>query len=241
VNKFNVKVIFLLFFILITGFVLVGKPSVANPSKKQFLSEKAYIDPKGFFKIIPPLGWELREFRDDPRGKVKFICQDAFNTVIQVIGAVSAFSNLDELVDDAKMAAQRLEAKYNANTAIERTSFAGVPAMKFVFSIPGKLKQIQIQFLLGKNHYTLAYGAPPGRYDEFHSIAMMSFETVEPVLKDVAKNEFIKHIVASKLRTSKLLIQNEQTDYALILVNEGLKFDPDNKDLLELKKEIEKK
>lgn len=235
------KFIILLIFIVITSFGLAGISSGANLVKKHLLSEKVYSDPKGFFSITAPMGWQVQEFKDDPRGKVKFICQDAFNTVIQVIGAVSAFSNFDELIDDAKMASQRLESKYNASTTIERTYFAGVPAMKFVFSIPGKLKQIQIQFLLGKNHYTLAYGAPPDRYDEFNSIAIMSFETLEPILKDVKKDESIKHIVASKLRTAKLLFQNGQTDYALIIVNEGLKLDQNNEDLMKLKKQIQKK
>ena len=68
---------------------------------------------------------------------------------------------------------------------------------------------------------------------------MMSFETLEPILKDVKEDEAIKHIVASKLRTARLLIRNGQIEYARIIINEGLQLDPNNKELIELKKQIE--
>ena len=243
-NKFKSKMLitFLLVFTLVMSLSLgIGKSSEAQSAKKQLLSEKAYIDPKGFFKIRPPEGWQVQEFRNDPRGKVKFICPDAYNTVLQVIAMASPFSNLEELFRDSKMAAERVKSKYNASFTIEKTSFANVPAIKLSVALQGKLKQVQMQFLLGKSHYTLSYGAPPDRYEEFFSIAMISYESFEPILKDVTKDEAIRHSVASKLRSARLLIRMGQTEYALIVINEGLQLEPGNKDLKELNEQLQRK
>ena len=35
-------------------------------------SEKQYVDPKGYFKIVPPAQWKIEEYPQDPRGKVAF-------------------------------------------------------------------------------------------------------------------------------------------------------------------------
>jgi len=239
--KLNMLTTFLFVLIIVLGVVLVmSKNSEAQSAKKQFLSENVYIDPKGFFKIRAPEGWQIQEFKDDPRGKVKIICPDAYNTVLQVIGMASSFSNFEELFRDGEAAAERLRYKFNASITTEKTTFANITAVKMHFLIPGKLKQVQIQFLLGKNHYTLVYGAPPDKYEEFLSIATMSIESFEPILRDVTKEEAIQHTVASKLRTARLLIQTSQKEYALTVINEGLQLDPNNKDLIELKKQIEK-
>lgn len=238
-RSFNGNIVFV---ILMAGFVLgISKNSESQSIKKLYLSEKVYNDPKGFYNIRPPESWNMQEFTDDPRGKVKFICTDAYNTVLQVIGMASPFSNFEELVNDAEASAERLRLKLNASITIERTTFVNVPAVKMFVTIPGKLKQVQAQFLLGQNQYVLVYGAPPDKYEEFLSIAMMSFETFEPLLKNVTKEEAFRHTMASKLRTARLLIQADQKEYALTVINEGLQLDPNNKELAELKKQIEGK
>lgn len=235
-RSFNGNTVFI---ILIAGLVLgINKNSESQSVKKQYLSEKVYNDPKGFFNIRAPESWNIQEFKDDPRGKVKFICPDAYNTVLQVIGMASSFSNFEELLNDAEASAGRLRSKLNARVTTEKTTFANIPAVKMSITIPDKLKQVQTQFLLGKNHYALVYGAPPDKYEEFLSIAMMSFETFEPLLKDVTKEEAFQHTMASKLRTAKLLIQANQKEYALTVINEGLQLDSNNKELIELKKQI---
>ncbi|OGW74630.1 MAG: hypothetical protein A2Z72_06200 [Omnitrophica bacterium RBG_13_46_9] len=232
----------ILFAILVAGFVLgISENSGSQGAKKQFLSDKIYSDPKGFFRIRPPEGWQIQEFRDDPRGKIKIICTEAYNTVIQVIAMASPFSNFEELVRDSEGAAERLRYKFNADVTTEKTTFANAKAVKVYFTMPGKLKQMQIQFLLGKNHYTLVYGAPPDIYEEFLPIAMISIGSFEPILKDVTEEEAIQHTVASRLRTAKLIIQAGQKEYALAVINEGLQLNPDNKELMELKKQLEEK
>jgi len=202
------------------------------------LANKTYIDPKGYFKILPPDGWQKQEFSNEPRGKVKFVRSSPTGTMLQVIAGASPFNNLEELIEDSKRAASRLKQNYGAITNIEKTSFAGFQAMRFTLEIPNKLKQEQIQFILGGNHYTLVYGAPPNSFDKFHLIALASLETIEPILKKITKEESYKHVIASKIRTAKNLIQLGQKEYALTIINEGLSIDQNNNDLLELKKSI---
>ena len=230
-------------FIIFVVCFLLGTISNAEPqpNKKQYLSEKLYNDPKGFFRIRPPEGWQVQEFGEDPRGKVKLICPTAYNTVLQVIGMASSFSNFEELVRDSEAAAERLRNKVNGSITTEKISFANVPAVKMTITIPEKLKQVQIVFLLGKNHYALVFGSPPYTYEKFFPTAMMSIESFEPILKDVTKEEAMKHTVASKLRTAKLLLQAGQKEYAITVINEGLQLDSNNKELRELKKQIEEK
>ena len=49
-----------------------AESTVAQEAKAQ-LSRTRYVDPKGFFKIVPPAGWRIREYPQDPRGKVAFM------------------------------------------------------------------------------------------------------------------------------------------------------------------------
>jgi hypothetical protein len=240
--KDNIMIEFLLFLTLTIIFVLgIIKILEAQSSNKQILARNIYIDPKGFFKIRPPEGWEIEEFKDDPRGKVKFIHPNVFNTVLQVRGQANPYSSFEELVVDCERDSERLKSNLRAVTTIERISFANAASVRINITIPGKLKQIQIKFLLGENYYTLAYGAPPDKYAEFLSTVMMSFESIEPILKNVKEEEMIRHLVAGKLRTSRNLVRAGEMEYALIIVNEGLNIDPNNKELIELKKQIENK
>ena len=224
-------------FIYLIGFSLLFIVNLAEGAGDK-LSEKQYVDPKGYFKILPPAGWQPEEFRNDPRGKVKFVRSSPSGTMMQVIAQASPFQNLKELLEDSERAGARLKQKYAASVVIEKAAFAEVQAMRFTFEIPNKLKQIQVQFILEGIHYTIAYGAPPNSYEQFLPLALASFETFEPVLKKTSKGDSIKHVVASKLRTAKNLIQLGQSEYALTIINEGLSLDQNNKDLLELKKSI---
>ena len=213
--------------------------------KNQGLLENEYIDPKGFFKIRPPSGWQIREYIDDPRGKVDF--ESSLNipkAQLKIGGMANPFPDYEKFIHDLEMQAERIKfqyKQYNASITTEKTTFANMPALKIYFNIPDKLKQVHIHFIKGDNYYTLLFGAPPDLYEKFFSVAIMSFESFEPVSKNVTKDEVVKHNVQSKLRAAMLAIQMGQKEYALTIINEGLQIDPNNSDLLELKKQITNK
>jgi len=213
--------------------------AVAQGNEKK-LAENPYVDPKGFFQILPPRDCQVQDFPKDLRGKVKFKCTSG--TMLQVIVQGSPFENLDELLEDTKRAATRLKAKYGGSFNFSETSFAEIPAMSFLMEIPKlNLKQEQIQFLLLGNHFTLVYGSPLNVFEKFHPLAIASLETLEPTPKYLSTQETEYHIVSSKLRTARNLIKLGQIDYALIVINEGLQRDPKNERLLKMKASIVEK
>jgi hypothetical protein len=202
------------------------------------LADTQYVDPKGYFKIVPPEGWAAQEFKDDPRGKVKFLRSSPPGTMVLVIGQTSPFGNFDEMIADADRQLARLKERLGASSLIERTYFSGIPAARVTIDIPPNAKQMQIQFILGGSHYTIVYGSTPTDYQRFLPIALASFDSFEPLSRTLRKEEALKHSMASKLRTATNLIQLGQRSYALTVINEGLSLDPDNMDLLELKKSL---
>ncbi|MDP2920338.1 MAG: hypothetical protein Q8O43_09000 [Dehalococcoidia bacterium] len=99
-------------------------------SFKRLLADTIYTDPKGYFKISAPAGWQSQDFKDDPRGKVRFICPEANNTIVQVIGQANPFSDFEELVRDCQGGSDRIKSRFNASAAVEKTTFGDIPADK---------------------------------------------------------------------------------------------------------------
>lgn len=156
------------------------------------------------------------------------------------------YDDFQALLSNAEMEAERLRSRFkgwglDATINVETISVDGASAIKMTTTVPGKLKQILISFLRAKSYYTFAYGGPPDLFNKFLSIVMMSIESFEPIIKDMSKEDAIRHIVTSKLRTAKLYIQTGQIEWAIQVINEGLQIAPENEELLELKKQLEKR
>ncbi|MFQ5765608.1 MAG: hypothetical protein ACE5GT_11820, partial [Rhodospirillales bacterium] len=87
--------------------------------------------------------------------------------------------------------------------------------------------------------YNFTFGAAPHRYDQYYPIAMKSIETLLPILRDLPKEEATRHLVASHIRRAELYRQMGQRAWAIEAVNEGLRLDPGNEKLLQMKRDLE--
>ena len=218
-------------FALVT--ILCLTASVLGQTKGQ-LAAKRYVDPKGYFKIVPPDGWRIQEYPQDPRGKVAFISADDIQLRV-LVNAVD-FSTAEELVAFCK----DVEKRIGTSTNIERITFGARSAVRRTAYWQGQ-KWYWIDFLVGKVDHNLQYAAPPSKYDKYLPIAMKSIETYEPIIKDVSEKEATNHFVAKKMRLAQLMIENGNLDLALEFVKEGLEASPNDSELLKLKKQIEDK
>ncbi|MFC1835674.1 hypothetical protein ACFL2Q_13220 [Thermodesulfobacteriota bacterium] len=223
--------------------LLSGMPSrasAADTANSSKLSSAPYIDPKGYFKIIPPAGWTPKQYPNDPRGKVDFTYVSGRNRIQLIVSAQkSTFSSFESLFADNQAGARRWGSRRGASLQSSRISMFGVPVGRFLQEIPGRVKLLQLHFLKGGNYYTLAVAGPPNSYRKFLSIAMKSIETFQPMFPDVKAEDAKKHVVASKIRTAKFLIKSGKKDYAREIINEGLGLEPGNKELIELKQQAE--
>jgi len=202
------------------------------------LSNKVYSDPKGFFTINPPDGWNVQDFPSDPRGKVKILCNSAQNTMLQVIAQSSPFDDFEALVRNSELEQDNLKTKYNATITTERCTFDNVPALRANMTFPGRLKQMHISFILGGILYNIVYGAPPSEYDAHFNKAQASIDSFVATPKNLSAEEELKHFVATRIRTAKLNIEIGDKKRAIELVDEGLHRSPDDKTLLELRQKI---
>ncbi|MBP7867071.1 MAG: hypothetical protein KA419_14100 [Acidobacteria bacterium] len=223
----------------LTWILIVFTVNLAAGDKPK-LVEKPYVDPRGFFRIFPPEGWQTQEFQDDPRGKVKFVYPGVKANLILVIGQSSPYADLKALRGDLELQNGRMKAKVaSASFSLTDTMFQGSPALQNVMEVPGMMKQVQVHFLSGGMYFTLCYGSTPALFEDYRAAAMNCLESLETVAKNLSPEEARRHAAASKLRTARLMIQLGQTGYARTVVQEGLALDPENPELLKLKQQID--
>lgn len=207
--------------------------AVCGQTKGGQLAAKRYVDPKGYFKIVPPEGWRVQEYPQDPRGKVAFIGPES-NVDLRVLVNAVEFSTIDELVSFCKS----IEARTGLSTNIQRTEFGGRPAVKRSYEMKG-VQFFMYDFLVGSVDHNIQYGAPPNAYQKYMSIITKSIETYEPIARTASEKEASQHAVAKKLRLAQLMMDNGNYDLALDYIKEGLEISPKDQKLLELKKEVE--
>jgi hypothetical protein len=200
------------------------------------LSQNVYSDPNGFFKMRPPDGWYINEYPSDTRGKVDFNSSNTSSKAqLKIIGQTSPFSNFSGLLTDCRNGAERMRARIGGTSSVKEISKFNVKAVEIRFDVPGKFKQLQIQVLLGKNYYMFAFGGPPDQFDRHEKVVLRSIDTFEPLFKESSGSDAVSHIIISKIRTAELYLSIGRKDWALVVVDEGLELDKQNKKLLELK------
>jgi hypothetical protein len=227
--------------LLFTASQILAESRKSAQSSTKELSETVYSDPKGFFRIRPPAGWQVEEYPNDPRGKVKFVCPEDRSITLMVVGMATDMQNFEELLNDSKQDAARTTEKYravNATSSTETTTFDNAPAVKGTMTVPGQAKQTSLAFLRGKRYYMLSYFAPLDLYDKYLGVATVSMNSFDPVSKEVTGKDAIVALVASKKRLAELNMQMGFTDVALRAVEEGLAVDPQNQELKDLKQRI---
>lgn len=198
------------------------------------LSKSRYSDPKGFFKIVPPNGWQIQEYPQDPRGKVAFIGPDGAE--LRVLSKGLDYNSFEEMLEEIK----GIEKQIGTNTNIEKVTFAGKPAVQRTFTLKGT-KILFIDFMIGNTTHNLMYSASPTKFGKYLSLAQKSIDTYEPTLRGVSPEDVKKHSVAFSLRLSQIFFEQGNYDLALEFVKEGLAIDPSNKDLKAIEKKLKTK
>ena len=108
-------------------FQLIGNVNAQNKTAK--LAKSRYSDPNGYFKIVPPDGWRIQKYPEDPRGKVAFIGPDGVELRILVKGL--DYNSFEEMLEEIK----GIEKKIDTNINIEKITFANKPAIKRIFTL----------------------------------------------------------------------------------------------------------
>ena len=223
--KFASVTIISLFFVL----QLIGNANAQ--SKSATLAKSRYSDPNGYFKIVPPDGWRIQKYPQDPRGKVAFIGPDGVE--LRVLAKGLGYNSFEEMLKDIK----GIEKNIGTNTNIEKITFAGKPAVKRTFTLKGT-KMLFIDFMIGNTTHDLMYSASQTKFGKYLSLVRESIDTYEPTLRGVSPEDVKKHATAKSLRLSQLFFEQGNYDLALEFINEGLEVEPNNANLLELKKKI---
>jgi len=200
-------------------------------TKGNQLAAKRYVDPKGYFKIVPPAGWQVQEYSQDPRGKVAFLAPDGrLGIIVQADG----IGTIDELVNLSK----QMETRLGTSTNIEKTQVSGRQVVKRSFEMKGQ-RMFSVSFLSGSMTHNITFTAGPESYKKYISVATKSMETYEPTERSASDKDISEQQATKKVRLAQLMIDQGNYDLALDFIKEGLEWSPRNAELLDLKKEVE--
>jgi len=208
-------------------------PTSATPAEEEELASEPYVDPKGFFAIVPPKGWSVQEDPDDPRGKVAFNGPE-MNLALRVLVQGVEFDQFEELVEGCR----RVEERMGLDTGIEEITFQGRRAVQRSYTYQG-VRFLSVDFIEGHVDHNIQYSARGDTFDQYLSLALKSRETYESMLRDVSPEEARKHDVAQKLRLAQLALEMNNRDLARQYVEAGLAIEPDNAELLTLQQKLQ--
>jgi len=205
---------------------------VESPQPSQGLAQERYSDPNGFFQIIPPEGWTIEEYPQDPRGKVAF--DGPSGVQLRVLAKALDYNRFEDMVSDIK----EIEKSLGIDMSIETIEFLGIPAVRRNFTVEG-LRILVIDFMEGNVNHDLWYSAPPNKYEDYVYIVTKSMNTYEAIPQNASAEDIQKYQIAGKLRLAQIFFEIGDYDLALQFVDEGLVIEPHNTDLLKLKVQIE--
>jgi len=166
----------------------------------QELATYPYQDSKGYFIITPPMSWKIKEFPDDPRGKVQF--SGPSNTSIGVLVNIVNF-DFDHMIDQFRKKEETV-----GPTNIQEDTFIGLRAVRRSLVARG-MRFDYIDFLVNNVSYNLYYGAPVEDFDTYHDIASCSLATIIPSNLGGGQEEMKQHILAKKKTMDHLMKKNE--------------------------------
>jgi len=212
---------------IVVAFVLLATEHAAAQ-----LADSRYVDPKGYFRIVPPAGWRVQEYPQDPRGKVAFLAPES-NVRLGILVEGVDFETLEEGVAVLK----DIENRLGVPTSIKRVTFLGRPAVERLFDWRG-LKQYSIDLVLERAAHNLTYNSSPHLYSRYWALALRSMETYEPLGKRPTDEQVRAHDVAKAYRLAQLMMASGNLGLARDYIKEGLELDPAHAGLLKLKEDV---
>ncbi len=222
--------------VLVAWVLVFGIPEYVHSiveGKEVRLQAVEYTDPKGYFTIVPPEGWRIEEYPQDPRGKVTFVGPEPgvdFRVLVNMVD----FEGIDALIDYCEQA----EGRIGTDTHIRTVLACGHPAVRRTFSFHG-LQMYVTDLIVGRADHNLQYGALPDKYEKYLPVVRKSMETYQPLYHEFTGEEQRAHALAKTLRLAQAMAASGRLHLALEEVDKGLELAPANNDLLRLKGEIE--
>jgi hypothetical protein len=204
-------------------------------------TSSVYIDPKGCFEILIPSGWRVKEYKDDPRGKVAFIAPgDKID--LRVLVAAVDIPDYDGLLSNLK----DIEKQLGISMDIEPVVFNNMPAFKrgATVTMQGITRRfIWIDLLIDGMSHNIQYGGAPNAFDKYYETAWQSMLTYKPITqeKPASQEEIRKHKAAKWIRLARIAIEMNNIKAAKDAVSAGLEIDPENDELQQLRSELKGK
>lgn len=212
-----------------------------NTAQDRNSQSTVYVDPKDYFRVLSPSGWRIQEYRQDPRGKVAF--HGPRNQVsLRILAKAVDIPDYDALILNLK----EKEKQLGIQTNIEPTVFNKMPAVKRVATVTMQgvtLKMLWIDLLIEGVSHNLQYASPPSIFDKYYEIAWNSMLTYQPLKREKPSSpEEVREYEAAKwIRLARIALEMGKTRAAKEAVAAGLEADPENEELIQLKKELAKK
>jgi hypothetical protein len=142
---------------------------------------KSYTDPKGYFKITPPKGWNIQEYPSEPRGKVAFSTTEG-NQLVEIRVLVQVTQVTDFQVFESKLKANA------ANLGVEPEwqimNFSGLQAIKSIMTLSNggvTTKYMNIWFLDGNIYHDIQFASPPALFNKYQDLVSKVLATYEIV------------------------------------------------------------
>jgi hypothetical protein len=203
------------------------------------LGDKPYIDSTGYFSITPPRGWDIQNYPSDPRGRVAFKKKEGSEFAeIQVL--VQA-AEVTDFFDFARKIKSNLE-KIGLKPEWHPVMFSEIPAIKSVLtlSVRGRKKKfLNLRFLSGELYHDIEFSSSTELFDKYQDVFIKTIASYE-----IGKRKSEGLVAAKKQKTesylclAKIAVEFGDRKNAVFFLDEGLKNDPENKELLGLKENL---
>lgn len=202
------------------------------------LALNPYVDPKGYFKITPPKGWKTDEYPTDSRGKVAFSKTEGSQLVeIRVLVQVTQVTDFQEFARKLKSNVANL----GVQAEWQVTMFSGLPSVRSTMTVSAQgitNKFMNLRFLDGNIYHDLQFASPPALFDKYQDLVSRVVASYQIVKRPSGGDDsaLAKRQQAEKyLRLAQIAIELGDKKNAAVYVAEGLKIDPENKELQKLR------
>jgi hypothetical protein len=198
-----------------------------------------YVDPNGFFAIVPPAGWRTQGYPQDPRGKVVFISPGE-EADLRVLAKAVTTPDFESLIHEL----QRKERELGVEMNIEPIVFPEEPAVRRLATVTmqGTTRRfLMVDLLVNGVSHNLQYGSSPSAFERLRDVAWRSMLSYEPLRKESSPGEPARHEVAKWTRLARIAIEMGNMQAAKDAIEVGLQTDPNDTELLELKAKLQDK
>jgi hypothetical protein len=201
-----------------------------------------YTDPRGYFIITPPQGWDTLDYPSESRGKVAFSTTEGDQLVeIRVLVQVTQVTDFQEFVKKLKanVANLGLQAEWQV------MEFSDMPAIRSIMTYSGNgvtRKILNLRFLDGNIYHDIQFSSDPALFDKYQDVVakvVAGYEIVKRPDKGDDSATAKQQQAEKYLVLAKAALEIGEKTSAAAFVEEGLKNDPENKDLLSLKESLQ--